>query len=243
MPTPLLVIPARMGSTRLPQKPLALIRGEPMVVHVWRQACSAQVAPVVVACDHPAIQKVIEDVGGRAVLTRVDHPTGSDRVYEAVQKIDPQGTYDVILNVQGDLPLFPVALLSQLLDPFAFPKVDISTFIQPIAYGMPGSVKVHVKPWLQTPWFQCMDFSRKGHSASYVHLGIYAFRRSALQRFASLAETEHERSESLEQLRALDHRFFITGVLVGKETVVSVDTSQDLQYACEVLAEEGRAKT
>ena len=233
---PLIVIPARMGSTRLPQKPLALINREPMVVHVWRQACTAQIAPVIVACDHLEIAKVIEDVGGTAVLTHPHHPTGSDRLSEAVRSFDPEEKYSIIVNIQGDLPVFPNHLLRDLFPPFSMPQVDIVTFIQSIEYGMPHSVKVHVDSFVDTPWFRCLDFSRKGNHASYIHLGIYAFRRAALKLFASLAQTEHERSESLEQLRALDHGMTIAGVLVGKETVISVDTPQDLECACQFVS-------
>jgi len=233
---PLIVIPARMGSTRLPQKPLALINREPMVVHVWRQACAAQVAPVIVACDHPEIAKAIEDVGGTAVLTQSHHATGSDRLAEAVELFDPQEQYSLIINVQGDLPVFPEKLLPSLLPPFQMPQVDIVTFIQSIEYGVPHSVKVHVEGLEDTSWFRCLDFSRKGNNASYIHLGIYAFRRNALKTFASLAQTEHERSESLEQLRALDHGMMVAGVLVGNEAVVSVDTPQDLEYACQFVS-------
>ncbi len=233
---PLIVIPARMGSTRLPQKPLALINREPMVVHVWRQACAAQVAPVIVACDHPEIAKAIEDVGGIAVLTQSHHATGSDRLAEAVALFDPQEKYSFIINVQGDLPVFPVKLLPSLLPPFKMPQVDIVTFIQSIEYGVPHSVKVHVEALDDTSWFRCLDFSRKGNNASYIHLGLYAFRRNALKTFNSLAQTEHERSESLEQLRALDHGMMIAGVLVGNEAVVSVDTPQDLEYACQFVS-------
>ena len=104
MSDPIVLIPARMASTRLPNKPLADIHGEPMIVHVWRRAVEAGLGPVVVATDEPAIIKAIEKVGGIAVLTRSDHPSGSDRIYEAIEAIDPQGHHDVIVNVQGDLP-------------------------------------------------------------------------------------------------------------------------------------------
>lgn len=236
---PLIIIPARMGSTRLPQKPLALINREPMIVHVWRQACKANIAPVVVACDHPEIVSAVEAVGGHAVLTQSHHPTGSDRLYEAVQSIDPEEKYSLIINVQGDLPLFAYEVLEQLLLPFEYSNFDMATFIQPLRPSIhpPHSVKVRVEPLAGTSWMWCRDFSRKGINADYVHVGIYAFSRRALSSFAALPQTEHERSESLEQLRALDHGLSIVGVLLEDQEFISVDTPQDLQYACERLVE------
>ena len=234
---PLIVIPARIGSTRLPEKPLALINREPMIVHVWRQACAAEVAPVVVACDHPDIVEAVEKAGGRAVLTRSDHPTGSDRLYEAVQIVDPETHYTHIINVQGDLPLFAYQVLHRILDPFKESAVDLSTFIQPLRPEVhpPHSVKVRIEESQGKQWVKCLDFSRKGINADYIHIGIYAFSRRALSVFSSMAQTEHERSESLEQLRALDHGMTISGVLLDQEEFVSVDTLQDLKYACERL--------
>lgn len=238
---PVIVIPARIGSTRLPHKPLALINREPMIVHVWRQACAADVAPVVVACDHPDIAEAVEKAGGKAVLTRPDHPTGSDRLYEAVQIVDPQEHYTHVINVQGDLPLFAHQVLHRVLEPFQEKSVDLSTFIQPLRPEVhpPHSVKVRVEKSDDKGWVKCLDFSRKGINANYIHIGIYAFSRKALGIFANTDQTEHERSESLEQLRALDHGMTIAGVLLGQEEFVSVDTLQDLKYACERLAPLG----
>ena len=104
MPNPIVLIPARMASTRLPGKPLADIHGEPMIVHVWRSAMEADVGPVLVAADDPAIAEAVRAAGGRAVLTRPDHPSGSDRIFEAIGLADPDGLHDIVVNVQGDLP-------------------------------------------------------------------------------------------------------------------------------------------
>ncbi len=197
----------------------------------------ADVAPVVVACDHPDIAEAVEKAGGRAVLTRSDHPTGSDRLYEAVQTVDPKEEYTHIINVQGDLPLFAYQVLHRVLEPFEQKSVDLSTFIQPLRPEVhpPHSVKVRIESIDGKEWVKCLDFSRKGINADYIHIGIYAFSRKALGLFASMAQTEHERSESLEQLRALDHGMTIAGVLLDQEEFVSVDTLQDLKYACERL--------
>lgn len=240
MLNPLIVIPARMGSLRLPQKPLALINREPMIVHVWRNACAANIGRVVVACDHEDIVKAIETVGGEAVMTKSSHPTGSDRIYEAAQIIDPEEKHSVIINVQGDLPVFPNEVLSSLLPPFiSWPDTDMTTFIQEFRSDEhpAHSVKVRVSPIKgSADSFRCLDFSRKGINAAYVHVGIYAFRRKALAAFASLAQTEHECSESLEQLRALDHDFSIIGVLLGNQEFLSVDIPQDLKVVCARMA-------
>lgn len=227
---PLIVIPSRMGSVRLPHKPLAMVQ-EPMVVHVWRQACEANFAPVVVACDHPDIARVIQDAGGQAVLTHSQHATGSDRVAEAIDLIDPKGEHDLIINLQGDMVLFPSAILSRIIEPFEHAEVDMTTFIQPSAYGTPSSVRVRVEEVPPASWVRCRDFSRKGYNAAHVHLGVYGFRRQALRRFTQLSQTEHELSESLEQLRALDHHFFIAAVVLDDEKFLSVDTPEDLSNA------------
>jgi 3-deoxy-manno-octulosonate cytidylyltransferase (CMP-KDO synthetase) len=231
----LIVIPARMGSARLPQKPLSLIHGVPMIVRVWRKAIEAGVAPVVVACDHQDIASLIQDAGGQAILTEGQHATGSDRVWEAVQRLDPQGQVDVVINLQGDLPVFPPGVLSDLVRPFQDPHVQMSTLIQDVRYGHEKSVKVRVETPVNREWVRCLDFSRKAQNATFIHQGVYAFRRQALGRFAGLAQTEHELSESLEQLRALDHGFYIAGIDVGSACFRSVNTPQDLEVVCKIL--------
>jgi 3-deoxy-manno-octulosonate cytidylyltransferase (CMP-KDO synthetase) len=233
--TPLIVIPARMGSVRLPHKPLALIQGIPMILQVWRQACKAQLGPVVVACDHEDIAHIIQAEGGNVVLTEGQHPTGSDRAFEAAQRWDPEGYHDIVFNLQGDLPVFPSQVLAKLIPPFARKETDLVTLMQP-AKGFEdsvGSVQVLVDPFPESYGFICRNFTRKKENAVYQHVGIYAFRRASLARFAALPQTEHERAESLEQLRALDHNMSVVSVLLeGEETFMSVDTAQDLEAVC-----------
>ena len=130
---PIVVIPARMASTRLPGKPLADIAGAPMIVHVWRRAMEADVGPVVVACAETAIAEAVEAAGGTAVLTRPDHPSGSDRIFEALVRVDPDGRHDVVVNLQGDLPTVDPAVVRAVLSPLADPEVDIATLVAPIA--------------------------------------------------------------------------------------------------------------
>ena len=124
---PLIVIPSRMASTRLPGKPLADIHGEPMIVHVWRRAMEAAIGPVLVAAGEVEIVRAVEAAGGDAVLTKPDHPSGSDRVFEAIGRFDPAGRHDVVVNLQGDLPMVEPAALSAVLEPLADPAVDIAT--------------------------------------------------------------------------------------------------------------------
>ncbi|WP_353186028.1 NTP transferase domain-containing protein, partial [Bosea sp. (in: a-proteobacteria)] len=126
MPNPLILIPARMQASRLPGKPLADIHGEPMIVHVWRRAMETGLGPVVVATDSPEIVAAVEKAGGRAALTRPDHPSGSDRIKEAADLVDPQGRHDVIVNVQGDLPTIDPRVIVAAVAPLADPAVDVA---------------------------------------------------------------------------------------------------------------------
>jgi 3-deoxy-manno-octulosonate cytidylyltransferase (CMP-KDO synthetase) len=237
---PLILIPARLQSTRLPRKVLSLIGHDPMIVHVWRQACAANIGSVVVVCDCTEVAQVIKKAGGQAVITSNLHPTGSDRLNEALSAVDPQGNHDIIINLQGDLPFFPSHVLQRLLLPFEHEATDMATFVQFIEKGSFSHAPVHVlaEPMASFSWLKCVNFTRNICETPYKHVGIYAFRRHALTRFAQLNQTEREKSESLEQLRALEHHFFIAGVLLGQEEFSSVDTWQDLQYVREKWAME-----
>ncbi len=242
-PAAIIMIPARMASTRLPGKPLADILGAPMIVHVWRRACEADAGPVVVACAEAEIADAVTAAGGHAVLTSPDLPSGSDRIFAALEAVDPYGRFDTIVNLQGDLPTIdPVAILAAL-KPLADPEVDIATLVALIADAEerddPNVVKavVALAPGADTG--RALYFSRCpvpwGEGAHYHHIGIYAYRRAALSRFVTLPPGILERRERLEQLRALENGMRIDAALV--ETVpFGVDTQSDLERARMVLA-------
>jgi 3-deoxy-manno-octulosonate cytidylyltransferase (CMP-KDO synthetase) len=241
---PLIVIPARLAATRLPNKPLADIHGEPMIVHVWRRAIEADIGPVVVACGDRPILDAIERAGGRAVLTDPNHPSGSDRVWEAVERIDPDGRHDVIVNVQGDVPTLEGALIRRSLDPLKMdPAVDIATLVCPIvdpADRDRPSVPKPVIVWRPEGGIgRCLYFSRAtvptGPGPLYHHIGLYAYRRAALQRFVTLPPSPLELREKLEQLRALEAGMRIDAAEVATDPL-GVDTPQDLERARQMLA-------
>lgn len=236
MARPLIVIPARLAATRLPRKPLADIAGEPMIVHVWRRAMAADAGEVVVATDAPEIAAAIEAVGGQAIMTREDHQSGSDRVFEAVEKADPQGASQVVVNVQGDQPLLDPALIHDCLAPLVDPSVDIGTLSMVIAEPAdviePSVVKVIGTPTGGGNIMRALYFTRSpapyGPGQFHHHIGLYAYRRAALARFVSLPPSPLESREKLEQLRALE-----AGMRIDVKSVnampMSVDTPADLE--------------
>jgi len=239
---PIVVIPARMASTRLPGKPLADIAGAPMIVHVWRRAMEADVGPVVVACAEAAIADAVEAAGGTAVLTRPDHPSGSDRIFEAVARVDPDGRHDVVVNLQGDLPTVDPAVVRAVLEPLGDPEVDIATLVSPIAEAgerdNPNVVKAVVSLAADANVGRAIYFSRAavpwGEGAHFHHIGIYAYRRAALTRFVALKPGVIEQRERLEQLRALENGMRIDAAVV--DTVpFGVDTPGDLERARALL--------
>jgi len=240
---PLVVVPARMASSRLPGKPLADICGQPMIVQVWRRAVEADIGPVVVACAEKEIADAIESAGGRAVLTRPDHPSGSDRVYEALGRIDPDGEHDAIVNIQGDLPTIEAAAVHAVLAPLGTAGVDIATLAAVITDDEektnPNVVKAVVSLKAGETVGRALYFSRgtvpHGDGPLYHHIGLYAFRRAALERFIKLPPGPLERRERLEQLRALEAGMRIDVALV--DTVpFGVDTPADLDRARRMLA-------
>ncbi len=240
---PIVVIPARMQSTRLPGKPLADIHGEPMIVHVWRRGVEADVGPVIVACAEPEIADAIKAAGGVAVLTRPDHPSGSDRVFEALQKADPDGRFDAVVNVQGDLPTIEARAVRASLRPLDDPAVDIATLAAVIAEPgdrtNPNVVKAVIGLAPGQTVGRAHYFSRAtvpaGDGPLYHHIGLYAYRREALERFVKLPQGILEARERLEQLRALEHGMRIDVALV--DTVpLGVDTPADLERARGMLA-------
>jgi 3-deoxy-manno-octulosonate cytidylyltransferase (CMP-KDO synthetase) len=242
--SPVVVIPARLAASRLPGKPLADILGVPMIVHVWRRAMEADIGPVVVAAAEREIADAVEAAGGRAVLTDPDLPSGSDRVWQAVQRLDPVGKHDAIVNVQGDLPTLEPHLIRQSLAPLADSAVDIATLVCRIADAAdrdrPSVVKA-VVAWHGDSIGRCLYFSRaavpSGEGPLWHHIGLYAYRRSALERFVSLPPAALEQREKLEQLRALEAGMRIDAAAV--ETVpLGVDTPEDLETARRLIAGE-----
>jgi 3-deoxy-manno-octulosonate cytidylyltransferase (CMP-KDO synthetase) len=234
---PIILIPARMAASRLPGKPLALIGGEPMIVHVWRRACEAELGAVVVAVDGPELAEAIAAAGGKAVLTRADHVCGSDRIGEALARLDPGRRYDPIINLQGDMPLIDPTLLAKAADVLNDPHVDIATLAAPIRAAEdaanPDVVKVVGTP-SAAGRLRALYFTRAaapwGDGPLYHHIGIYAYRRAALEKFLHLPPSPLEHREKLEQLRALEAGMRIDVALVG-ETVFGVDSEADLARA------------
>ncbi len=241
----IVVIPARLASTRLPQKPLADINGVPMIVRVWRRAVAAAIGPVAVASPDQAIIEAVAAAGGRAVLTRADHASGSDRVFEAVERIDPGRRFEVVVNLQGDLPTIDPAAIGAVLRPLAEPAVDIATLAavigEPGECGDPNVVKAVAAVDPETRIGRALYFSRAvvpwGPGPHYHHIGIYAFRRAALERFVSLEPGTLERRERLEQLRALEAGLRIDLALVDS-VPLGVDTPADLARARALLADQ-----
>lgn len=232
----IIVIPARMAASRLPGKPLADIAGKPMIQHVWERAVAADIAPVHVATDDPAIAAVIHAAGGSAVLTRPDHPSGSDRVFEAVEAIDPDGQFDQILNLQGDLPEMPISLPAALASAMDHQKSELATLVAVATADeatRPQVVKAVVS-WDTDRLGRALYFSRAavptGADTLYHHVGVYGWRRDALARFVTLPPSPLEQAEKLEQLRALEAGMQITVARIDAAPG-GVDTEADLESA------------
>jgi 3-deoxy-manno-octulosonate cytidylyltransferase (CMP-KDO synthetase) len=237
----LVLIPARLGSTRLPGKVLADIGGEPMIVHVLKRALESGVGPVAVAADSPEIVKAVEKAGGTAILTRADHASGSDRIFEALETLDPSGTHDRIVNVQGDLPTIDPAAIRAAVALLDDPAVDIGTLGAVITRDEertdPNVVKLVGSG--TGPRRRCLYFTRatapSGDGELIHHIGLYVWRRNALTRFVALPPSPLERRERLEQLRALEAGMRIDAALV--DTVpLGVDTEHELTRARAALS-------
>lgn len=241
MPETLILIPARMASMRLPGKPLADIHGAPMIVHVLRRAQEAKIGEAVVATDSESVATAVEKAGGRAIMTRADHASGSDRIHEALQALDPERRIGTVVNVQGDLPTINPAEIRAALGPLQDRAVDISTLAavihDPAELTNPNVVKAQGQP-VAPRRMQAITFTRadaKGPGPHYHHIGLYAYRRAALERFVALPPSDNEKRERLEQLRALDAGMRIDIAMV--ETVpLGVDTPEDLDKARAMLA-------
>lgn len=237
----IVLIPARLASTRLPGKPLADIHGMPMIVHVLRRAQAADLGETVVATDSEAVAVAVEKAGGRAIMTGSDHVSGSDRIFEALQVLDPERRIGIVVNVQGDLPTIDPADIRAAVDTLDDPKVDIGTLAviitDPAELNNPNVVKAHgalVAPGrLHASTFTRADAT--GAGPHYHHIGLYAYRRAALERFVKLPPSANEVRERLEQLRALDAGMRIDLAIV-KSLPLGVDTPEDLEKARAVLA-------
>lgn len=239
---PILLIPARLGATRLPNKPMADIHGAPMIVHVWRRACESGLGRVVVAAAEQEIAVAVRVAGGEAVLTDPALTTGSDRIAAALAQIDPGRRHDSVINLQGDLPTLPPADIRAVLAPFSDPAMDISTLVaeitRPEERDDPNVVKAVVSFPEGGRSGHALYFSRarvpSGEGPLYHHIGIYAYRRAALERFVALPPSSLERRERLEQLRALEAGMKIAAVRVDS-IPLGVDTEADLARARQIL--------
>jgi 3-deoxy-manno-octulosonate cytidylyltransferase (CMP-KDO synthetase) len=238
----LVLIPARMAATRLPGKPLLDIAGLPMIIHVLRRAVAAQIGRVAVATDTPEIAAAVTSHGFEAVMTRADHASGSDRIHEALGKLDPHANAEIVVNLQGDFPTIHPDNIRSVLGPLADPAVDIATLAAEIhseeESANPNVVKA-IGSFVSPQRLRALYFTRAtapwGDGPRYHHIGLYAYRRAALERFVALPPSLLERQEKLEQLRALEAGMRIDVTLV--DTVPrGVDTPADLETTRLILA-------
>jgi 3-deoxy-manno-octulosonate cytidylyltransferase (CMP-KDO synthetase) len=242
MSNALIVIPARMQATRLPGKPMVDIAGEPMIIHVWRRARAAEIGRVVVATDTEAIMAAVRGAGGEAVMTRADHISGSDRIFEALNHVDPDAEAEIVVNLQGDLPTLDPHLVRACMEPLAAKGPDIATLAAEITEAEertnPNVVKIVATPLAEKHRLRALYFTRAtapyGPGPLYHHIGIYAYRRAALERFVSMQPSPLEIRERLEQLRALENGMRID-VTVVDTVPLGVDTPADLERARRLL--------
>ncbi len=250
MSEPLILIPARMASTRLPGKPLADILGEPMIVHVWRRAQEAQSGRVAVAAAEKEIVDAVIAAGGEAVLTNPDHPSGSDRIFEALTRLDPQGRHKVIVNVQGDLPTLDPLLVRGVVETLQQSGADLATLVTEIVDEAERTNPNVVKAVVALPpgrvEGRALYFTRAtapwGPGPHYHHIGMYAYRRMALERFVKLPPSPLETREKLEQLRALEAGMPVA-VRVVDAVPLGVDTPEDLDRARELIGRRKKSVT
>lgn len=238
----IILIPARMASTRLPGKPLAAIAGRPMIVHVAERARESGLGRVVVATDAEEVAEAVRGQGFEAVMTRSDHQSGSDRIHEALLAVDPKGHADIVVNVQGDLPTIEPATIRAAFAPLKENAVDIATLgveiVREEERTNPNVVKIVGTP-LSPTRLRALYFTRAtapwGEGPLYHHIGLYAYRRAALQRFVSLPPSALEQRERLEQLRALEAGMRIDAEIV-QSVPLGVDTPDDLEHARKILS-------
>ena len=231
----IILIPARMAASRLPNKPMADIAGKPLIEHVWAAAMAADIAPVYVATDHEAIFAHITELGGKAVMTSEDHPSGSDRIYEAITKIDPDGQYQNLINLQGDLPTITTDVITSLASLLAQGACDLATLVAPAKADEIAKSQVvkAVMSWHDeaSSTGRAHYFSRAaiphGADTYWHHIGLYGWQRAALERFVTLPQSALEISEKLEQLRAIEAGMIIHASAID-EAPGGVDTEDDL---------------
>ncbi len=241
---PVVLIPARLSATRLPNKPLLEIAGRPMIAHVVARAMEADLGPVAVAADSAEVADALAGTGARVLLTRPDHPSGTDRIFEALQQLDPAGRHDVVVNVQGDLPTVSPFAVAAALSPLTDPDVAIATIAAEIRLeherSDPNVVKVVGSP-LGPDRLRALYFTRasapSGEGPLFHHIGLYAYRRDALERFVALPPSSLEKRERLEQLRALEAGMRIDVMLVD-DVPLGVDTPEDLDRARAILGSQ-----
>jgi 3-deoxy-manno-octulosonate cytidylyltransferase (CMP-KDO synthetase) len=240
------LIPARLAATRLPDKPLLPIGGLPMIVHVWRRAVEADLGPVVVACAEQVIADAVRAVGGEAVLTDPALPSGTDRIHQALGRLDPERRYELVVNVQGDLPVLEPAALRRVVEPIRLLGTDMGTLASATEdeeeRANPNVVKAVASFTEEDPTLgRAIYFTRAtaptGPGPVWHHIGIYAYTRAALERFATLRPSPLERRERLEQLRALENGMTI-GVRLVDTVPFGVDTPADLERARAILEQQ-----
>lgn len=243
---PVIIIPSRMASTRLPGKPLADINGKPMIAHVLKRAEESGIGPVAVACDNAQVKAAVEKAGGTAVMTKPDHPSGSDRIWEALNALKGNEAYDAVINVQGDEPMLDPAAIRTAWELLKNPDVDIATLVDEIQDEERKALPSMVKAALDAPTGatkagtkgRALYFSRQiipsGDGPIFHHIGLYAYRRDALARFVAAPPSPLEKREKLEQLRALSLGMRIEAAIVA-EAHAGVDTPEDLERARKAL--------
>ncbi|OXT02873.1 3-deoxy-manno-octulosonate cytidylyltransferase [Notoacmeibacter marinus] len=244
--TSMALIPARLAANRLPGKPLADICGRPMIVHVAERTAAAGLGRVVVATDDDDIRTAVESAGFEAVMTAVDHPSGSDRIFEALERLDPKRKVEIVVNVQGDLPTLDPAIVRSAVDLLDDGDVAIGTLGARITDAAemdnPNVVKIVGSPMSDTR-LRALYFTRAtapwGEGPRYHHIGLYAYRREALARFVGMPPSPLEERERLEQLRALEAGMRIDAAIVD-DMPLGVDTPADLAEARRRMADAGR---
>lgn len=237
-----ILIPARLAATRLPNKPLELIDNQPMIIHVWKRAIESSLGKVVVATDSEEIAKLINDEGGISVLTEQDHQSGSDRIYEALIKIDTINEIKYVINLQGDLPNILDKNLQKVLNILQNDTYEIGTLVAKIDTDMDLQNRNIVKALCNfnenEKITKAIDFTRTYDQTTknnhFHHIGVYSYRRSSLERFINLPQSERETSFKLEQLRALDNNMNIGAALIDN-LPLGVDTHEDLELVRNVM--------
>ena len=228
----LILIPARMASVRLPNKPLAIIAGKPMIQRVCEQAKLSNIGDVVVACSEKEVFDLIKSIGGNAILTNPNIPSGTDRIFQATMSIENMDQYESIINLQGDLPLINPKDINKVNIPIE-QGFDIGTLVTDLTFEQQKDInvtKVKVK-WIKKNIIgEAFDFYKTivdEKKNEYHHVGIYSFRYESLKKFTSMLPSKNEINHKLEQWRALDNKMTI-GTSYVKDVPISVDTKEDL---------------